>query len=1533
MTPRLDLFFDFLECDGGRVLLGDNRECKIRVGKIKVINGSRVVLSGTRRDNCVYSLDGHAVAGELNASVEEKDSLAQVWHKRLGHISEAGLQVLEKQCLFGKKSLGKLDFYENYVLGKSHRVSFGVGRHTTQGVIDYVRSDLWGPSQVESLGGKRFFLSIVDDYSRRVWVYLLRFKHNAFEKFKEWKQLVENQTGRTVKKLRTDNGLEFCNREFKKLCIASGIARHLTVDGTPQQNGLAERINRTLMDKVRCLLIQSGLPKTFWAEATCTAAYLINRSPSTAIEKKTPMEMWSGHPSDYEMLRTFGCVAYSHVQQGKLEPRAVKCVLLGYPEGMKGYRLYRLDNESPKIVTSRNVVFIESVMYKDTLKDSGAGADKYVEELLVEVEQQRTEIPNLWKWAYWLSDLNPSTTMSSLPPARWTSKRAALKEFDQKRATFETVTVSKTFNKHPKHKALYHALMESILADEDAMEKGVADIQKKRKLDDADRDEDPPVRPDQGAHCASLPDNERIPCRIWDVAGWNTIKGNAIKAYFLANHPMHQHRMVLVKHQRIQYKMKMKMDYHEEKPERTNHVANGIPLLVPQKPQVPAEDQETTHPRTSVTFKMVAITEAVEVLVLPLEFFSQIVHIDANDFSYMKKLRILKIYQEEQYLPSYFYPEIIVAIDLSYSNIKQLWSTPKCFRRLKVMKLRYSCKPTTTLDFSEITNLKELDLEDCTRVRSFPSKVEMDSLEVLNLLGFLKVDKLSEDLGKIKSLTELYADRTAITEVPSFVSSLTNLELLSFGGQGRIQPRWWTSITISFGLLGNFLIFKNFNVDGCKKLEVLPELSPGVWKIDADDCTSLRKVLGSSKEPFRYRFNHFKNCPNLFKNVNVDSEGSIWKTQCLDSCITSQGFIHQLSAFLGLQKDKKNYKKSSKVNEVLQPKSSPNTKSFVRRLPKEVAKEKGPVKPKVAPVKPKLIVKPKAAPVKSNVGKRKRLVDDKEVEDEHDSNVKGSDGESNSDKEHKGSEEANVVTSLRRRKLSKKKKQVNDVKKQKHVFNSSSSYDESCLSSEGEKVSKPKIVSKKNKQVKDVKKKQVNDESSLLEDEKPLKNKKKRSEEVKDVKKTKKKPLTAKQNSLPSQFATFAVRAFSGSSYEFKLDKGIIHVTPEKVYKIFEVHLGGTSIFDLPEIPLDNPFVKDWFKQFDPKPLKEIHAPDIAKKLVLAKTVDFMFKVNFLMLFADVMGTADTMKAIVNLTILRRFYNVGDNVSRTRTSSVPPTDKQSFCKMMEEKISLISDEKETVLPKGSQSHLEDFEENYDDGAANVNGAEKAGANEKEPVGEADMNEESFMQWIEANMDWVGEVMVVVWWMAAVWWMVAGVGRPRENVCRSPISSTDKPICGSRAEDAQYSTSTRFPVSSMTFKWLPKFHRSRRLQNCCRFPLEIVEAISKERVFERVKIRLSPFINYNESGDSDPHLLGIYMAESLSQPGITYCHVIEQRMVTRFERVETWNSLAALRKVFKGTFMVAVGYHDRDEANHVVENGDADLVAFARVVFG
>ncbi|GJR24430.1 retrovirus-related pol polyprotein from transposon TNT 1-94 [Tanacetum coccineum] len=345
MTPRRDFLFDFKEFNGGTVLLGDNRACafmgigKVRVqmkdgssfvlenvryipelkrnlislgtldregytvklqnGRVKVIKGSLMVLSGTMNGNYVYSLDGWAESSEASVGIQEKESLAQVWHKCLGHISEAGLHELEKREVLRKKGLGSFS-----------------------GEIDE-----WLP-------------------------------------FKEWKKLVENQTGRKLKKLRTDNGLEFCNQEFNNLYKESGIARHLTVAGTLQQDGLAERMNMTLLNKVRCLLIQSGLPDSFWAEATVTTAYLINRSPSTTLEKKTPMDLWLGHPANYEILRILGCVAYSHMNQGKLKPRAIKCIFLG------------------------DVVFNESLMYKDTLK--GDGAADSGKEVKFEVELQGT---------------------------------------------------------------------------------------------------------------------------------------------------------------------------------------------------------------------------------------------------------------------------------------------------------------------------------------------------------------------------------------------------------------------------------------------------------------------------------------------------------------------------------------------------------------------------------------------------------------------------------------------------------------------------------------------------------------------------------------------------------------------------------------------------------------------------------------------------------------------------------------------------------------------------------------------------------------------------------------------------------------------------------------------------------------------------------------------------------------------------------------------------------------------------------------
>jgi transposase InsO family protein len=182
-------------------------------------------------------------------------------------------------------------------------------------------------------------LIIIDDYSRKVWPYFLKDKSEAFSTFKEWKVMIENQTEKKVKKLCTDNGMELCSNEFKAYCKSQSIVRHYTIPYMPQQNGVAERWNRTIISKARCMLSNLGLDRRFWAEVASTACYLINCSPYITLSKKTPIEVWSSSPVDYSQLRVFGCTAYAHVDNGKLEPRAVKCIFLRYQPSVNGYKL------------------------------------------------------------------------------------------------------------------------------------------------------------------------------------------------------------------------------------------------------------------------------------------------------------------------------------------------------------------------------------------------------------------------------------------------------------------------------------------------------------------------------------------------------------------------------------------------------------------------------------------------------------------------------------------------------------------------------------------------------------------------------------------------------------------------------------------------------------------------------------------------------------------------------------------------------------------------------------------------------------------------------------------------------------------------------------------------------------------------------------------------------------------------------------------------------------------------------------------
>ena len=306
---------------------------------------------------------------------------------RLGHISQKGMKELEKQGLFGHDQITQLEFCEKCVFGKATRLKFNTGKHETKQTLDYIHSDIWGPSQIPSHGGARYFITFIDDYSMKLWVYILKHKSEALDKFKEWTALMENQIGRKVKRLRTDNGLEYCSNEFDEFCRKMGIARHKTVRNTPQQNGLAERMNRTLIEKLRCMLLSSNLSKHFWPEAVVTAAYLINRSLTSALEFRTPQEAWSGKPLDLSNLKVFGCPAYAHIRQGKLEPRVVKGYFIGYPEGIKGYKIWSINGKPTRTFISRDVVFDEEALTQSRVETeitNPSSEEKEVVELEVE---------------------------------------------------------------------------------------------------------------------------------------------------------------------------------------------------------------------------------------------------------------------------------------------------------------------------------------------------------------------------------------------------------------------------------------------------------------------------------------------------------------------------------------------------------------------------------------------------------------------------------------------------------------------------------------------------------------------------------------------------------------------------------------------------------------------------------------------------------------------------------------------------------------------------------------------------------------------------------------------------------------------------------------------------------------------------------------------------------------------------------------------------------------------------------------------
>ena len=315
------------------------------------------------------TIDNKPIEANIASSYHEI-AATLLWHHRLGHLHPKSMQHSQiNQLMEGipSKPFTYLSICEGCIHGKQCRQKFPIHTHRNLRPLQLVHSDLCGPMQTSSITGNRYFITFTDDFTRFTILYFLKSKAGAFNAFKTYKTLVENQCQSKITTIRTDNGGEYCSKEWISLCNTHGIRHEHSIPYNPQQNGVAERKNRTLLDASRSMLQVAGLHNEFWQEAVATACYLQNRSPHKVLGSNTPYSLWFGRKPHVGHLRIFGATAYNYVPstiRRKLDSHSVKCVFVGYGEcnGIKGYKLYV--PQKKQFFYNRSVTFDEQGLFQ-----------------------------------------------------------------------------------------------------------------------------------------------------------------------------------------------------------------------------------------------------------------------------------------------------------------------------------------------------------------------------------------------------------------------------------------------------------------------------------------------------------------------------------------------------------------------------------------------------------------------------------------------------------------------------------------------------------------------------------------------------------------------------------------------------------------------------------------------------------------------------------------------------------------------------------------------------------------------------------------------------------------------------------------------------------------------------------------------------------------------------------------------------------------------------------------------------------------
>ena len=279
--------------------------------------------------------------------VKASDSETRLWHRRLGHTNIKNLNKIVKMGLV--RGIPAKDFQcdEHCIAclkGKQHKVSYkSIDEFKTTACLQLLHMDLFGPVRVMSLGKKKYCLVIVDDFSRFVWTFFLHSKDEAASEIINFIVYAEKQYTLPVKCVRSDNGTEFKNSTLIDFYTSKGIKRQYSVPRTPEQNGVVERKNRTLIEAARSMIADSGLPLTFWAEAVNTACYVQNRVLVNKRHMKTPYGILHNIAPLISFFRAFGCQCFILNIKDSLSTFASKVdpgYFVGYSSTCKAYRVY-----------------------------------------------------------------------------------------------------------------------------------------------------------------------------------------------------------------------------------------------------------------------------------------------------------------------------------------------------------------------------------------------------------------------------------------------------------------------------------------------------------------------------------------------------------------------------------------------------------------------------------------------------------------------------------------------------------------------------------------------------------------------------------------------------------------------------------------------------------------------------------------------------------------------------------------------------------------------------------------------------------------------------------------------------------------------------------------------------------------------------------------------------------------------------------------------------------------------------------------